>query len=190
MKICYKGYGMNKRLMFCYKKPNLTVKVKAKNYYKFTNFLKSFINFLNKNKFVILTFLWMILIFILSGQTAEKSALLSGSINSKFYNFPILGTLFKFFPIRKFAHFILYFFLSIFISLALCDYNQKYIYVKSILICFLYACSDEIHQLFVNGRSGMVSDVLIDTLGATFSMILIYLCFMIHYNLFLKRHQN
>lgn len=31
---------------------------------------------------------------------------------------------------------------------------------------FLYACTDEIHQLFVPGRSGQFTDVLVDTLGA------------------------
>ena len=34
------------------------------------------------------------------------------------------------------------------------------------LICGLYAISDEIHQLYVQGRSGQVSDVLIDSSGA------------------------
>ena len=42
-----------------------------------------------------------------------------------------------------------------------------------IIICILYAISDEIHQLFVPGRSGQVSDVLLDTLGA-FTGIMIY----------------
>lgn len=29
-----------------------------------------------------------------------------------------------------------------------------------------YACTDEIHQIFVSGRSGCVQDVLVDTVGA------------------------
>ena len=40
-----------------------------------------------------------------------------------------------------------------------------------IVFCFLYACSDEIHQLFVPGRSGMFTDVLIDTGGAVTGML-------------------
>lgn len=32
-------------------------------------------------------------------------------------------------------------------------------------LTFLYAVSDEIHQLFVFGRSGNIPDVIIDTLG-------------------------
>ena len=29
----------------------------------------------------------------------------------------------------------------------------------------LYSCTDEFHQLFINGRSGSFRDVLIDTIG-------------------------
>lgn len=48
-----------------------------------------------------------------------------------------------------------------------CKYNGvKDILKLSILICMLYACSDEIHQLFVSGRSGKVLDVCIDTFGS------------------------
>ncbi len=36
---------------------------------------------------------------------------------------------------------------------------------KSLIIGILYAISDEIHQLFVPGRSGKVTDVIIDSLG-------------------------
>ena len=30
----------------------------------------------------------------------------------------------------------------------------------------LYACTDEIHQLFIQGRAGQLKDVLIDTIGS------------------------
>lgn len=42
--------------------------------------------------------------------------------------------------------------------------------------CFLYACSDEIHQLFVPGRSGKFTDVLIDSAGA---LLAVLVCFFI-----------
>lgn len=38
--------------------------------------------------------------------------------------------------------------------------------VIAFAICVLYAASDEVHQLFVPGRSGQVSDVGIDAVGA------------------------
>ena len=37
-------------------------------------------------------------------------------------------------------------------------------------LTMLYACSDEFHQLFVAGRSGRISDVLIDSAGAVLGM--------------------
>jgi VanZ family protein len=47
--------------------------------------------------------------------------------------------------------------------------------LRSILFSMLYASTDEFHQLFVEGRSGSVRDVMIDTLGATLG-ILFFLC--------------
>ena len=49
-------------------------------------------------------------------------------------------------------------------------------------VSFLYACSDEIHQLFVEGRAGRASDVLIDMLGVA-AAALVYLLFAIPINL-------
>ena len=43
----------------------------------------------------------------------------------------------------------------------------------SLFICVLYACSDEWHQTFVYGRSGMASDVVIDTIGAGIALIIL-----------------
>ena len=45
----------------------------------------------------------------------------------------------------------------------------------SLLFCFLYACSDEFHQLFIPGRSGQFIDILIDTSGALIMLLIIYL---------------
>ncbi|MGV8147186.1 MAG: VanZ family protein [Alkaliphilus sp.] len=44
----------------------------------------------------------------------------------------------------------------------------------TLLVCVLYAISDETHQIFVPGRSAQVSDILIDSVGAAVG-ILIYL---------------
>ena len=38
--------------------------------------------------------------------------------------------------------------------------------VFSLWTCALYAVSDEIHQLFVSGRSCQLTDVLLDSAGA------------------------
>ena len=44
--------------------------------------------------------------------------------------------------------------------------------VLSILITSLYAASDEFHQIFVVGRSGQISDVLLDSCGAVTGALL------------------
>ena len=51
----------------------------------------------------------------------------------------------------------------------------------SIFITMLYASTDEFHQLFVEGRSGKVMDVLIDTCGAmlgSFAFLLLWRIFL------------
>ena len=72
--------------------------------------------------------------------------------------------------IRKTAHFSIYALLGVIFSLLLYQYKiygmKQFLF--AILFCFLYACSDEIHQLFVPGRSGEIKDVLLDTFGGAF----------------------
>ena len=42
----------------------------------------------------------------------------------------------------------------------------------AIIHAFIVACVDEIIQLFIPGRAGMVGDVLIDSLGAITGIII------------------
>ena len=51
----------------------------------------------------------------------------------------------------------------------------KYALAMSVLLSFLYACTDEIHQIFVPGRSAQFRDILIETLGASIGTIIKYL---------------
>lgn len=82
------------------------------------------------------------------------------------------------FIVRKGAHFSIYAVLCILLALLLKEYSifGKWRFILSVLICFLYACSDEIHQVFIPGRSGEIRDVIIDTCGAI-TGFLILLCF-------------
>lgn len=68
-------------------------------------------------------------------------------------------------PFRKFAHFSVYFVLCILLILLLKECNINKYYLFSLIICFLFASSDEIHQMFVSGRTASKIDVLIDTFG-------------------------
>lgn len=69
--------------------------------------------------------------------------------------------------VRKTAHFSIYMTLGFMVS---CTIGKRRLISKgsgaSLLICFIYACSDELHQYFVPERSCRFTDVLIDTSGA------------------------
>ena len=45
---------------------------------------------------------------------------------------------------------------------------------------FLYASTDELHQMFINGRNASFLDVLLDTSGVIFGILLIIIYFKIH----------
>lgn len=89
---------------------------------------------------------------------------------------------------RKFAHASEYFILTILLLIALKNSGVvgKKIFVFAICICFLYACSDEYHQTFVNGRTGQFSDTLIDTFGGFISCLMY--TFMMKINKVRKKH--
>lgn len=118
---------------------------------------------------------WMGLIFYLSHQPASTSSQLSSGIMSFFINtiesvLPFLNidwTGFHFI-VRKGAHLTAYFILGILVLHAFRSF--KMIFWRRLLIafiiCVMYAISDEVHQLFIPGRSGEVRDVLIDSVGA------------------------
>ena len=72
------------------------------------------------------------------------------------------------FVLRKIAHVMEYFILTFLLFRAFKGFavsNVFYFFVYPASFSFLYAVSDEIHQLFVPGRGGSAADVAIDTLG-------------------------
>lgn len=97
--------------------------------------------------------LWMSLIFYLSGQPT------TGVTGSSYFGFiPIYWQ--RFF-ILKFFHLVEYSTLFLLLHLAFGSAP------KSILIGYLYACTDEFHQSFTPGRGPKFSDTLIDLTGLT-----------------------
>ena len=73
------------------------------------------------------------------------------------------------FPLRKVAHFTVYAILARLLARAFIGstfWSWKKIFVWSLVVSALYACTDEYHQGFVNGRHPSVRDVLIDTAGS------------------------
>ena len=85
------------------------------------------------------------------------------------------------FVVRKGAHFTIYLILGF---LVMSYFKEIYMVnnkglLFAFIICFLYACSDEIHQLFVPGRSGEIRDVLIDSMGSIVGSYIYYFIFTI-----------
>jgi|SRR5699024_940462 len=118
--------------------------------------------------------LWMALIFYLSHQPASSSNELSSGVMDVFLNAITTVTSIDIdlgifhHLIRKSAHFFAYFILGFLVINAL----KRHMPIKwkgvflSLVICILYASSDEVHQLFILGRSGEVRDVFIDSTGS------------------------
>ncbi len=118
---------------------------------------------------------WMGLIFSFSAQPGSDSGALSGSIVESLLQmwhalFPAVSleadTLH--FIIRKGAHFTVYFILGLLVAQALSkslQIDKKHVLV-TIVICCLYAVSDELHQAFVPNRGPSAWDVLLDTTGS------------------------
>ncbi|MBP3379372.1 MAG: VanZ family protein [Ruminococcus sp.] len=80
--------------------------------------------------------------------------------------------------IRKTAHFTAFAALGFCVSMFLG--RCKFFSAKklgALVFCFLYACSDELHQYFVPGRACMFTDVLIDTSGSLTGMFISLIVF-------------
>lgn len=111
----------------------------------------------------------MLVIFLMSSEVAGTSSARSDEIVRTIQSIGVnASTDLLTFLVRKAAHISAYFILGILIFSLLKEYDlgvKKMIFI-SIAIAMLYACTDELHQMFVPGRSGEVRDVLIDTAGA------------------------
>ena len=137
----------------------------------------------------ILVILWMITIFYLSSMNSEVSNTKSkDTINTVVTTTiettnkdisqdkvnSIVNILNK--PLRKCMHSIVFFILVVLLINAFYNTNIRNYkaYVFSIIISFIYACTDEYHQLFVLGRTGQFTDVLIDTIGVLLGCLVFY----------------
>lgn len=127
---------------------------------------------------LILIILWMIIVFCFSAQPGTESTGTSRGfiarlldISMKFVNLDEIAkenVIVAIEPIvRKFAHFTLYTIGGIVIINYISTYKlkKKKEALISLLIGALYACTDEFHQFFVEGRSASIIDVGIDSLG-------------------------
>ena len=131
------------------------------------------------------------LIFGFSSQNATESSGISKKVSEALVEFTNKektirekNKMVKFLEprIRKLAHFSIYTVVG-FLLMSLCftykiSINKKI--VISLIIGFIYACSDELHQTFVMGRSGEARDVLIDTSGVFIGICISYAFYKIY----------
>ena len=132
---------------------------------------------------------WMILIFWFSNQKAEDSSEISGSltyrmaesVNDTMHLDWDADTLVQYakkweHPVRKAAHMTEY---AIFAWILFGNFafypktaERKYLLAEAGAVC--YAATDEFHQLFIEGRSGQITDVCIDGTGALIGLLLLW----------------
>ena len=123
----------------------------------------------------------MMIIFQFSMQDGEESAGLSLTIVHMILKiFPFIKNQdLLHFIIRKAAHMSEYALLSL--TFVYGFYKSNFVISKvclySLLCTFLYACSDELHQLFVSGRAGQFTDVLIDTTGGVIMIVCLFILY-------------
>lgn len=154
--------------------------------------------------FTALTLIMMIVIFIFSAQPADESSAMSSPLAEAAVD--LLYPSFETMPsdvqtdlldtwshiIRKTAHFCEYALLGALILLSLGSIRsiktelgaldaarRSLLPLAAFAIGALYAASDELHQRFVEGRSGQLSDVLLDSAGVMAGILLIFLAGLI-----------
>lgn len=127
----------------------------------------------NKKKYILrwtMLVLWMCFIFYMSSRSGSESQEQSDLVLSilNFLGLQLNENIKNIasFIVRKTAHVTEYMILYILIFRVVILYsNTKKSKLIALLCMVLYASTDEIHQLFVPGRSGMVRDVFIDSIG-------------------------
>jgi VanZ family protein len=128
---------------------------------------------------LLLPLLWMAVIFMLSQQPASISSGQSGVFVEQLHHIaPSVDQQLLTFLVRKGAHIFAYFVLGILMFNALWRVDlSKFRFNRpamlSIIICALYAASDEFHQLFIIGRSGELRDIMIDSCAAMVGVFII-----------------
>lgn len=129
--------------------------------------------------YLLMAIAWIGFIFGNSLMNGTTSGSISGGITEAIYNIlvkvqiniriEVLHTI-----IRKLAHFSEYFILGIIMVLNVYQYlkEPKYFVSFSIGLCLLISITDETIQTFVDGRSGNIIDVGIDSSGFLLSILI------------------
>lgn len=138
--------------------------------------------------FFIITILWICLIFSFSIQSGDKSELVSDNVGNliiehsssevsdKFESMSVIEWKYFYRLIRKCAHFTEFFVLGIFMIMTLRQIQVEHKKSIGFALCSLVAVMDETIQLFVSGRSGQWTDVLLDSFGGLTGICVSLIC--------------
>ena len=138
---------------------------------------------------MILLLAWMAVIFLRSAKPADESTMESNFVGG------IIGRIFV--PdfeersqeeqqafidsiehvVRKTAHAAEYALLGLLAAGMFYEKGDRREWIHAFALCLAWAASDELHQLFVPGRSGMVTDVVIDGAGSLAGIALTWIIF-------------
>lgn len=157
-----------------------------------------------KIKRIILTILlisWIGVIFSFSNQNGEESQKLSDNVTEAIIDKTIEITKIEIpktqkeqiiedsrFVIRKAAHFTIYFVLGLIAYYTIRSYGLQKIFAYTLIICLIYALSDEIHQMFISDRTPHLLDVFIDFTGAFLGCMLVHLITSVKYKVKQAKH--
>ena len=126
----------------------------------------------------IITLLWVAVIFSFSLQPATTSSEVSRGVGEWLVEtfVPFLSERLEAMPVeqleflhtllRKAGHFSEFFVLGVLAMLSVLQTKVRYRLLSALSFCALVAAVDETIQLFVSGRSGQVTDVVLDSVGA------------------------
>lgn len=121
-------------------------------------------------------FAWMLVIFVFSSEGHTTSSMRSGEAMQAVYQ--VAHVMPSEFIVRKAAHTILYLILGGLMYNVVRDRAGKRRAIwLSVLLCAIYAASDEAHQMFVPGRGPLPTDVLIDTTASCIGVGVGYMVF-------------
>lgn len=147
---------------------------------------------MNRKIKILFVAVWLVVIFVFSAQPDMHSYAVSGSVSYRLVQLydGLTGmehtpaeleqmALRIEYPVRKAAHMSEYAVLAMLLLATFYAYSKKeagtakirLLSLWSLAGVFFFACLDEFHQLFVQGREGKFTDVLIDAAGAAAALL-------------------
>ena len=136
-----------------------------------------------KKIILLLILTWVLIIFMFSNQDGNISKSTSKHLINKCVivterifnvdldNKSLVNDLNYF--VRRFAHIFEYFILGLLIYYGLFYFNIDRRFIYSIILCFILASFDELHQLLMVDRTSSLLDVIFDTSSSILSICLI-----------------